>query len=46
MIYLVDFKINRGYKDNLPAAYTDGYIYFCVDTGEIFIDYLDENDNV
>lgn len=33
------FKIYRGNEANLPAKLTDGYAYFCPDTGGFFIDY-------
>jgi len=32
------FKINRGSEANLPATKTDGYAYFCSNTGNFFID--------
>lgn len=38
------FKVNRGTSVNLPAAKHDGWAYFCTDTAEFFIDYLDENE--
>lgn len=41
---MTEFKINRGLSSNLPSTLTDGWIYFCTDTGEFHIDYLD-NDN-
>lgn len=37
------FKINRGNSVTLPSAMTDGWAYFCTDTGEFFIDYADSN---
>jgi hypothetical protein len=37
------FKINRGLSENIPSTITDGYAYFCTDTGELFIDYADED---
>lgn len=33
--------MNRGNKANLPTKLTDGHAYFCVDTGDFFIDYAD-----
>lgn len=33
------FKILRGSEENLPETKTDGYAYFCSDTGRFFIDY-------
>jgi hypothetical protein len=39
VVYLSLFKFNRGKEENLPTNMTDGYVYFCVDTGNIFIDY-------
>ena len=32
------FKILRGNRDHLPGTLTDGWAYFCSDTGEFFID--------
>ena len=40
------FKMLRGKKVDLPTILTDGYTYFCTDTGEIFIDFLDEQGEV
>ena len=37
------FKISRGASANLPIERHDGWAYFCTDTAEFFIDYLDEN---
>lgn len=33
------FKVYRGNEENLPTKLTDGYAYFCADTGNFFIDY-------
>ena len=38
------FKISRGASANLPVEKHDGWAYFCTDTAEFFIDYLDENE--
>lgn len=35
------FKICRGNETNLPAQKTDGWAYFCTDTGNFFIDWAD-----
>lgn len=32
------FKITRGSEKNLPETATEGYAYFCVDSGNFFID--------
>ena len=37
------FKVNRGNSTTLPTAMTDGWAYFCTDTGEFFIDYADSD---
>lgn len=37
------FKISRGNSATLPSTMTDGWAYFCTDTGEFFIDYADSN---
>lgn len=33
------FKVCRGAEGNLPATLTDGYAYFCTDTGSFYIDH-------
>lgn len=33
------FKQCRGTETNLPSTLTDGYCYFCTDTGNFYIDY-------
>lgn len=35
------FKVNRGNEVNLPNELTDGWVYFCTDTGSFFIDHYD-----
>lgn len=40
------FKINRGNSATLPAAMTDGWAYFCTDTGEFYIDYANSQGNL
>ena len=41
------FKFLRGSSQNINSTpLTDGYIYFCTDSGELFIDYLDSNGTV
>ena len=37
------FKILRGNETALPTKKTDGYAYFCTDTGSFFIDHTNEN---
>ena len=37
------FKVNRGNSATLPTTMTDGWAYFCTDTGEFFIDYKNSN---
>ena len=37
------FKVNRGNSATLPSVKTDGWAYFCTDTGEFFIDYSDSD---
>lgn len=37
------FKICRGLEANLPAMKNNGAIYFCKDTSNLYIDYLNEN---
>lgn len=41
------FKIKRGLNANLPdvSASTDGHAWFVTDTGDFFIDYLDQTTN-
>ena len=36
---MVSLKINRGLEINLPEKISDGKIYFCVDTGNMYFDY-------
>ena len=38
---MTPFKINRGLEKELPTALTDGWAYFCTDTGNFYIDYTD-----
>ena len=33
------FQIGRGIEANLPENITDGKLYYCTDTSNIFIDY-------
>lgn len=40
------FKICRGNESNLPDALTDGYAYFCTDTGNFYIDWADAEANI
>ena len=37
------FKILRGNAENLPDTKKDGYAYFCTDTHDFYIDYIDSN---
>jgi hypothetical protein len=37
------FKPMKGNSSALPSTMTDGWAYFCTDTGEFFIDYADSN---
>ena len=36
-------KISRGLEKNIPPKRIDGNIYFCTDTGNIYIDYIKED---
>lgn len=36
---MVSFQIQRGLEANLPKAIKDGKMYFCTDTGNLFIDH-------
>lgn len=40
---MTDLKISRGKSTNLPPTKVDGNIYFTQDTGELYIDYKDDN---
>ena len=40
------FKILRGSEANLPTTKTDGWAYFCADTGSFWIDHLDSNNTL
>lgn len=35
------FKISRGSETNLPKGITDGYAYFCADSQNFYIDFVD-----
>lgn len=38
---MVLFKARRGLEAQLPTEITDGVIYFCTDTGNVFFDFHD-----
>lgn len=40
------FKINRGNEVNLPGKLTDGWAYFCTDTGSFLIDHYDSTNTL
>lgn len=40
------FKVLRGSEANLPTKKTDGWAYFCTDTGSFWIDYQDANNTL
>lgn len=40
------FKVNRGNEANLPSKLTDGWAYFCTDTGSFLIDHHDSTDTL
>lgn len=40
------FKVNRGNEVSLPTQLTDGWVYFCMDTGSIFIDCYNSTNNL
>jgi hypothetical protein len=40
------FKINKGAETNLPATLTEGWAYFCTDTGNFWIDHKDASDTL
>ena len=40
------FIIKRGLEASLPETKTAGVMYFCTDTGNIYIDYPNDNDEV
>lgn len=40
------FKVNRGNEANLPFKLTDGWAYFCTDTGSFLIDHYDSTDTL
>ena len=43
---MTNFKVYRGTEVNLPKTITDGSLYFCIDTGSIYIDFLNSNNEV
>lgn len=40
------FKVNRGNESNLPIKLTDGWAYFCTDTGSFLIDHYDSTNTL
>ena len=40
------FKISRGDSSNLPSTKTDGWAYFCSDSGGFYIDFEDADGNL
>ena len=38
MIKPIKFKVGRGKQEDLPTKYIDGFIWFAVDTGKLYID--------
>ena len=43
---MANFKIGRGMQDGIPETLTDGMLYYCIDTTNLFIDYTDSNGNL
>lgn len=39
-------KFQRGFEANLPSTMTDGVVYFCKDTGNWYVDHLNESGNL
>lgn len=40
------FKLCRGAETNLPITKTNGYAYFCTDTQNFYIDWMDSSSNL
>lgn len=40
------FKVNRGNEIHLPTKKTDGWAYFCTDTGAFLIDHYDSTNTL
>lgn len=40
------FKVNRGNESDLPIKLTDGWAYFCTDTGSFLIDHYDSTNTL
>ncbi len=40
------FRMNRGLEASLPTTFTDGAVYFCKDTGNFFIDFVNAEGNL
>ena len=38
------YTINKGKEENLPSAINEGSLYFCIDTGNLFVDHKDVSD--
>lgn len=43
---MANFKIGRGMQYGIPETLTDGMLYYCTDTTNLFIDYTDSNGNL
>ena len=43
---MTSFRISRGLKTKLPSTKVDGRIYFCTDTGELYIDYKNSSNTL
>lgn len=38
---MASFKISKGLEADLPTIKVDGALYFCTDTGNMYVDYKD-----
>lgn len=38
---MASFKISKGLEAELPITKVDGTLYFCTDTGNMYVDYKD-----
>lgn len=40
------FQVRRGLEENLPTSLNDGVFYFCIDTGNIYVDLKNDSDDI
>lgn len=43
---MANIKFKIGIESNLPAQYDEGSLYFCKDTGGIYVDFADSDGTI